>query len=430
MQNTEQLEEIYVNKIKNLVDISMHGLFDNIVYLYENKQEFDDKHEIDNLINFYSDFLKLTDEYTDEDLDNLMYKCTQVRKNYKTKALNGLYGSYNLDFQTDSIELLNKPNYIFDQSDIDNLDDEMVKDYLLSLVDESFKSNSDFDTFTASKLVAITALIDNDFYKNTIKESLTDIDDNLLETFLNNFKIKSNAILKEYKLKEFKNAPLTVFDLYSVLYSSQNQMIVFLTFFEEVKKAFDEDLLLKDNFFALKKVLLENDDVFLEKLVDRNYEKLDFSIEQNDSINQHIYELNKKDEAFKSNFLHKYVDFLEEILFDDLHYFMQSTEHSTMGINIKDEILTTLDNLTQPSMSKDDVFADFFKYLSKNTKTLTLEQKLTFYKAITSQIYTQLKFLNIEKDSINFDMLISSINQNLSKQTLEDTKIISAYILD
>ncbi len=432
MQNNEQLESIYVQKTQNITHLAMHGLFENIVYLYENKSEFDDKKEIDKLIKRYSELLKLTDNHTNEELDKLIHKCTIDRKSYKAKALEGLHGSYNLDFQTDALELQDKPQYILDESDIDSIDATIEKDYLLTLVEESYKDQTNFDTFTLSSLIALTAIVNKDFYEETLKENIKIIDSNLTETFLNNLKIKSNAILKPYKLKEFANAPLTVFDFYSSLFTAQNQMIVILTFFDEIAKSLDEDILLKDNFFALKKVIVENDDVFLEKIVDRNDELLEQLITENDAINSEIFKQNKTDEAFKSNFLHRYVDFLEEVMFEDLHYFMQSIENATMGINVQEEVLTTLDNLQQPTTSFDNAFQDFFNFIYKNEKKLTFSQKLIFYKSITSLIFTELRFLNVLNNDkiVNVEDLLKTIKSSFKTLSNDETKLVSAYLLD
>ncbi len=432
MENNEQLDGIYIEKTQNITHLAMHGLFENIVYLYENKSEFDDKKEITKLIDRYTEVLKLIDIHTNDELDNLIHKCALDRKIYKQKALDGLHGSYNLDFQTDALELFDKPSDILDESNIEFVSDEIAKDYLLSMVEEAYKDQTTFDAFTLSSLIALTATINKDFYEKTIKENISIIDNELIETFLNNLKIKSNAILKPYKLKEFANAPLTVFDFYSCLFSAQNQLIVILTFFDEVIKVLDEDILLKDNFFALKKVLVDNDDVFLEKIVDRNDEMLEKLIEENDKINSEIFKQNKTNKNLKSNLLNRYVDLLEEIMFDDLHYFIQSIENAKMGINVQTELITTLDNLQEPTMSFDDAFSDYFKFIYKNEKKLTFSQKLIFHKSITSLIFTELRFLNVLNTDkiVNVDELIHIIKSCFSALNTEEIKLISAYLLD
>ncbi len=432
MQNNEQVESIYINKIQNIVGIALHGLFENIVYLYENKSSFDDKKEIDNLIKRYVQILEYTDESTSEELDDLIYHCVLDRTKYKEKALVGLHGSYNLDFQTDALELLDKANGIFDESNIETFDDNVSKDYLYSLIEQNFEDINDFDVFSLSKLLSVTAITDNHYFVKAMTKNIKVLPSNLIETFLNNLKIKSHAIVKTYKAKEFTNAPLTQFDFYFALFTAQNQMIVFLTFFEEVKKLFSDDLLTKDNFFALKKVVLENDDVFLENISAKNDDMLDSLIDENDSINASIKEHHNNKQTTETNPLHQYVDFLEEVLFEDIHYFMQSTENATMGINVKEQILTTLDNLSQPSMTDNESFNDFFHFLSTNEKKLTFSQKLIFYKAVSSLIFSQIKFLGELKGGIIIDTkeLVKATKNSYKAFDLEETKQLTAFILD
>ncbi len=432
MQNNEQAESIYISKIQNIVGIALHGLFENIVYLYENKSSFDDKKEIQNLINRYVQILEYTDESSSEDLDELIYKCVLDRRRYKEKALIGLHGSYNLDFQTDDYELLEKASGVFDESNIESFDDNVAKDYLYSLIEQSFDDIDNFDVFSLSKLISVTAITDNNFFAKAMTNNIKVIPSNLIETFLNNIKIKSHAILKTYKQKEFTNAPLTQFDYYFALFTAQNQMIVFLTFFEEVKKLFSEDLLIKDNFFALKKVIVDNDEFFLENISEKNDARLDELIDENDSINEEIANLNNVNVNSESNYLHKYVDFLQEVLFEDIHYFMQSTKNATMGINVKEQILTTLDNLSQPSMTDEDAFSDFFHFLSSNEKKLTFSQKLIFYKAVSALIFSQIKFLGELSGGIiiDTDELVSAMKNSYKVFDLEETKQLTAFILE
>ncbi len=426
------LENIYVNKIRNIVGIAIHGLFENLVYLFENKYSFDDRHEIDKLIERYLEVLELSDESTNEQLDELILKCVVDRKEYKLRALNGLYGTYNLDFLTDTDELLEKSEGVFDDVNVDTFDDTVSKDYLLSVIEEELKKIESYDNFTLNSLIALNATFDKHSFEHNIKDYLSKIPVELSQTFVDNLKIRINALTNTYKEKEFKNAPLTVFDFYSSLFLAQNQMIVCLTFFEEIKTLFTENLLVKDNFFTLKKVLLENDETFLEKIVERNEENLDILIEENDSINAEIKEIDTKESAdSQSNYLHKYVDFLEEILFEDIHYFMQSVENATMGINVSNEILTTLDNVSPLTAEANEIYNDFIDFLYKAQKKLTFQGKLIFNKTAVSIIASQLMYLGyLNLDGLNFNKIVGNITGGYKTLSLDEAKILTAYLFN
>ncbi len=427
----EQLEAIYINKIRNLVGVSIHGLFENLVYLFENKDEYDDKKEFDNIIKKYLKLLDFSTKSTDKELDELILKCVLDRKTYKEKALQGLYGSYNLDFNADSFELVEKANDIFDEKNMQGFSDDVSKDYLISLIDEELDNFEDFDNFTLAKMSALTALSNQEIFEKIVIDNIKNIPENLIETFLNNSKIKIHAITKTFKQKEFKNAPLTTFDFYSSLFTIQNQMIVCLTFFDEIRKKFADNLIEKDSFFTLKKVLIDNDEAFLENIVEKNEFTLDELIEENDAINYEIKRLSQTNEAIESNYLHKYVDFLEEVLFDDLHYFMQSIENATMGVNVSSEVLATIDNLAEPTMSVDECFKDYFKFIYKNEKKLTYEYKLIFYKTILSLIFSQLIYIKrLDKITLPTEKVVESVKELCSKASLEEVKLLTAYILE
>lgn len=427
----EHLENIYLTKIKNIVSIAIHGLFENIVYIYENKDTFDDINEFDTIIKKYVTLLNYTATATNEELDELILLCVQDRAIYKQKALDGLHGSYNLDYNTDIFELVEKSKGLLDETHLIEQNDIITKDYLLSLVNEKIGLIDAFDNYTLSSICALSAIIENNTFEKILSDNISKIPDELIQTFLNNSKIKAKSITKTYKLKEFKNAPLTVFDYYSCLFSIQNQMIVCLTFFEEIRTLFNDNIIIKDNFFTFKKVLVDNDVAFLESIVEKNEVLLDDLIEANDEINLKIETLSETSDNLKSNYLHKYVDFLEELLFEDIHYFMQSVDNATMGINIGEEVLTTLDNLEEPINDTNSTFNSYYKFIYKNANKLDFSNKLIYYKALTSLIFSQLTYIGyLNQVTINTDELLDSIKNSYDKLTLNEVKLLTAFLID
>lgn len=432
MDRQETIDQLYIKKVETLMSLASYGYFENIVYMYQNQDTFLEKEELIKLFRRYLELLELTETSNKEAEEKLLEKTAKRRHKYKEKATKALKKSYNLDFEVDKEALTVKSNGMYDDQNIDSFSEDANKDYLTALIDEELKDIKNYDKFTLSNTIALLEITDRKLFEDVIKTNILVLPEELIQNFLDNILVKANGILKPAKEKEFTNPPLTKFDFYSTLFNCQSQLIILLTFFDQLKDTFDTDILEKDNFYALKKILIEDDIYLLDQIVDINEQKLNDAIDDNEDVNEQI-SLFKNDPFEDVNeSMHKYVDFLEEVLFEDLHFFIQSVENYAYGMKISDEIVSTFNELDVMPYDKNATFNNFFNSYYKLSDKLSFGEKLIFNKSVFGLTVSQLIFIGYLKSDItvNIDKLSDSIKKCYATLTLDEIKLLSAYICE
>ncbi len=383
------ISDLYLKKLINLVPLSFFDLTDNMCCLFQEKSKFEENNflgdSVKNIFQLYSEL----DQIESDELSKKIQFCSLERQKYfdiLLSLLNKMDYAHNISFEKEISALL--------------------EDELEDINYEKIVATKDFPNLLNTCLSCVLPYVGHekvlDYLTNFFIKSCSGTNlytfDSLLNSTLNKVHLKFNLNKDvfnfhqelEYKknleeLSEISELSLKYFQFCQYIFNCYSNFIALYTYIEEFKLIINDDLIVKDIYYTTKKIVTNNEKIFLEKTVEQVEYFLDQHFEEKEKIEAEFAKAKFNDKDIKVEY--KYIDSIANLLNETPHYvgeFLSDKEY--VDTPLTDELIRKR-------------VEEFLTEFNKTLINLSYISKTIAYMSLINNVQVGLRFYKVNNNS-------------------------------